>query len=145
MTNGVGHFPKEITTKPCRPARCPFVGSVSFSFFHFYSCPIGFDFHLYHCSSVNILFCFLPYIYSSLFIFIFSLSVSIAAQNDPSLRITLVFGCFLPCAASRCNCSDDEDDDDLEFIDAYPKRASLPIVSPLPLRSKAVQRQLSVD
>lgn len=41
---------------------------------------------------------------------------------------------------------EEEDDDDLEFIDAsYPKRASLPFVSPLPLRSKAVQRQLSVD
>ena len=41
---------------------------------------------------------------------------------------------------------EEEDDDNLEFIDAsYPKRASLPFVSPLPLRSKAVQRQLSVD
>lgn len=41
---------------------------------------------------------------------------------------------------------EEEDDGDLEFIDAsYPKRASLPFVSPLPLRCKAVQRQLSVD
>ncbi|KAI9565582.1 hypothetical protein GHT06_009374 [Daphnia sinensis] len=41
---------------------------------------------------------------------------------------------------------EEEEEDDLEFIDAsYPKRASLPFVSPLPLRSKAVQRQLSVD
>ncbi|XP_059353222.1 unconventional myosin-IXb-like isoform X2 [Daphnia carinata] len=40
----------------------------------------------------------------------------------------------------------EEEEDDLEFIDAsYPKRASLPFVSPLPLRSKAAQRQLSVD
>ena len=76
MTNGVGHFPKEITTKPCRPARCPFVGSVSFSFFHFYSCPIGFDFHLYHCSSVDILFLFSPgYLLISFYFYFLSLCI----------------------------------------------------------------------
>jgi len=41
---------------------------------------------------------------------------------------------------------DDNDDDvDLAWIDDYPKRSSLPLVSPLPAHPKAVQRQLSVD
>ena len=99
MTNGVGHFPKEITTKPCRPARCPFVGSVSFSFFHFYSCPIGFDFHLYHCSSVDILFFVFSRIFTHLFLFLFSLSLYLSLREMTplcGLPWFLVASCLVP-------------------------------------------------
>ena len=40
---------------------------------------------------------------------------------------------------------EDDDDVDLAWIDDYPKRSSLPLVSPMPTHPKSVQRQLSVD